>query len=106
MTHQDVLKHFAVNPEKGLHATKQVPAQREKYGLNKLEEQEKKSLLTLVLEQFEDTLVRILLVSAAVSFFLAYFDSEKTEEGVTAYVEPIVILTILVLNAIVGVWQE
>jgi len=41
-----------------------------------------------------------------VSFLLAYFDEASKEEGLTAYVEPFVILTILVLNAIVGVWQE
>ena len=48
--------------------------------------------------------MRILLLSAVVSFFLAYVDG--TEEGATAYVEPLVILLILVANAIVGVWQE
>jgi Ca2+-transporting ATPase len=41
-----------------------------------------------------------------VSFLLAFFDEASKEEGLTAYVEPFVILTILVLNAIVGVWQE
>jgi len=101
----DTLKHFGVDLERGLSSQK-VLQQREKFGANKLDEQEKKSLLALVLEQFEDTLVRILLVSAAVSFALAYFDEASATEGLTAYVEPIVILTILILNAIVGVWQE
>jgi Ca2+-transporting ATPase len=100
-----VLKHFEVNQQKGL-SSSQVTANRAKYGENKLDEQEKKSMLQLVIEQFEDTLVRILLVSAAVSFALAYFDEASASEGLTAYVEPLVILTILILNAIVGVWQE
>lgn len=104
-TCEHVLNHFSVSLETGLSGDA-VLQQRAKFGPNKLDEQEKKTLLQLVLEQFEDTLVRILLVSAGVSFALAYFDEASASEGLTAYVEPIVILTILVLNAIVGVWQE
>ncbi|NXI52114.1 AT2A3 ATPase, partial [Chloroceryle aenea] len=66
--------------------------------------EEGKSLWELVLEQFEDLLVRILLMAAFLSFILAWF--EEGEETTTAFVEPIVIIMILIANAVVGVWQE
>ncbi|CAJ1409713.1 unnamed protein product, partial [Effrenium voratum] len=63
-------------------------------------------MLELIIEQFEDVLVRILLASAMISFLLAFFDEKSAEEGLKAYVEPFVILTILVLNAIIAIWQD
>ncbi|KAG8517116.1 Sarcoplasmic/endoplasmic reticulum calcium ATPase 3, partial [Galemys pyrenaicus] len=93
----DVLRRFSVTAEVGL-SPAQVTSARERYGPNG------KSLWELVLEQFEDLLVRILLLAALVSFVLAWF--EEVEETTTAFVEPLVIMLILVANAIVGVWQE
>lgn len=83
----------------------------------------------MILEQFDDPLVKILLVAAAISTFIAFTEAMEAlgvsilevrsvndlNNGITKtlsstslgqYVEPFVILCILVLNAAVGVWQE
>ncbi|KAF7654830.1 hypothetical protein LDENG_00064280 [Lucifuga dentata] len=100
---EEVYSYFCVNESTGL-SLDEVKRQREKWGLNELPAEEGKSLWELVLEQFEDLLVRILLLAACISFVLAWF--EEGEETITAFVEPFVILLILIANAIVGVWQE
>ncbi|CAL8247864.1 unnamed protein product [Merluccius merluccius] len=100
---EEVYSYFCVNESTGL-GLEQVKKQKEKWGLNELPAEEGKSLWELVVEQFEDLLVRILLLAACISFVLAWF--EEGEETITAFVEPFVILLILIANAIVGVWQE
>uniref|UniRef100_A0A8C5EQ96 Calcium-transporting ATPase n=1 Tax=Gouania willdenowi TaxID=441366 RepID=A0A8C5EQ96_GOUWI len=99
----EVLSYFGVTEDTGL-SPEQVKKNLDKYGFNELPAEEGKSIWELVVEQFEDLLVRILLLAACISFVLAWF--EEGEESVTAFVEPFVILLILIANAVVGVWQE
>uniref|UniRef100_A0A3P8X1F9 Calcium-transporting ATPase n=1 Tax=Cynoglossus semilaevis TaxID=244447 RepID=A0A3P8X1F9_CYNSE len=96
-TVEEALGFFNVNESTGL-SCEQLKNNRERWGPNG------KSLWQLVLEQFEDLLVRILLLAACISFILAWF--EEGQGTITAFVEPFVILLILIANAIVGVWQE
>ncbi|GAA0170196.1 primary active transporter [Lithospermum erythrorhizon] len=103
---EQCLKELSVKLGKGL-SSYEVENRREIYGWNELQKEKGKPLWRLVLEQFDDMLVKILLLAALISFVLAYFQGNETEEyGYEAYVEPFVIVLILVLNAIVGVWQE
>lgn len=103
---KDVLKNFDVQPGVGL-SEFQVNQNRKKYGRNELPPEEGKTLMELIIEQFEDLLVRILLLAALISFVLALFEENEEDHGVlTAFIEPLVILTILFANAVVGIWQE
>ncbi|KAF2657340.1 calcium ATPase [Lophiostoma macrostomum CBS 122681] len=101
-TPEQALAHFQATEEQGL-SEQQVTASRQKYGKNALPEDPPTPIWELILEQFKDQLVIILLGSAAVSFVLALFEDG---DDWTAFVDPAVILTILILNAVVGVSQE
>ncbi|KAI9099712.1 hypothetical protein DFS34DRAFT_501424 [Phlyctochytrium arcticum] len=103
-TPQEVLKHLDTNATKGL-SSKEIEARLAKYGANELPEDPPTPIWELILEQFKDQLVIILLVAAGISFVLAFLETDE-HEGATAYVEPIVILLILIANAVVGVVQE
>ncbi|PPS18253.1 hypothetical protein GOBAR_AA02335 [Gossypium barbadense] len=99
-------ENFQTNRELGL-SSAEVEKRREIYGWNELEKHEGTSIFQLILEQFNDTLVRILLLAAIISFVLAWLDGDEGgEKEITAFVEPLVIFLILIVNAIVGIWQE
>ncbi|KAL7668638.1 hypothetical protein ACOME3_009333 [Neoechinorhynchus agilis] len=83
----------------------------ERDGLNELPDEEQKSLWSIFRAQFDDLLIKILLSAACVSFLLALSEipsgvGNDNKYDITNFVEPIVILLILIFNAIIGTWQE
>jgi len=100
LTVNECLAAFGVVEQAGLDA-QEVEQRLSKYGRNVLTAAESVPLWRLVLEQFDDRLVQILLGVAAMSGVLAYIENE---EG--GFIEPTVILTILILNAVIGIVQS
>lgn len=102
LSDQELIAKLSTNLENGL-SENAIESLRRTHGWNELKKAESKSLIAMVLEQFTDLMVIILLVAATVSTIIAVIDGES---GIIGYIEPIVILLILIANAVVGVWQE
>lgn len=98
----EVLDFFGVDPTKGLSDT-QVVKHARLHGTNVLREDQRAPFWKLVLKQFDDLLVKILIAAALISFILALINGET---GLMAFLEPSVILMILAANAAVGVITE
>jgi len=101
-TVQEVLEMCAVDPKVGL-SEQEVLSRREIFGLNKMPSKERLPLWKRFVAQFDDKMVHILLAAAGISIFFSFFDAQPDEHP---FVEPAVILSILILNACIGVWQE
>ena len=79
----------------------QVEQNLSRYGENKLREKKKKTNFERFRDQFKDVMILILLVAAAISFVIACVEGNPKE-----FFEPLLILLIVNLNAIMGVLQE
>lgn len=95
----ETAEKLKTNPEKGL-SENEAKKRLEKYGGNVLQSRNKPSVIKRFFAQFKDFCVIILFVACVISFATGFL------EGNGDFVEPIVILVIVVLNAVIGVIQE
>ncbi len=96
----EILEHFEVTLESGLSQSR-VLEKRKEFGLNQLEDRGPPSPWKILLAQFQDLMVLILLVATAVAFFSWWMDGA---EGLPT--DAIVILVIVLANAWLGFSQE
>ena len=93
---EDVFKEVQSSPS-GL-SSQEAASRLEKYGANTLQEGKKKTLLEKFVDQFKDFMILVLLVAAVVSMFAHQGDPDPTDA--------IIILAVVLLNAVLGVFQE
>lgn len=96
----EVIKYLQSDVKQGLsesEALKRIEA----YGENKLKEKKKKTNLERFIDQFKDVMIIILILAAVISFVIACVEGNPME-----FLEPALILIIVIINAIMGVYQE
>ena len=96
---EEVLKELKTNKKTGL-TKEEVFSRRQKYGENKLKDKPKESLVIKFIKQFNDFMIIILIVASVISAAVSYFQGEND------YIDSIIIIAIVILNAFMGVIQE
>lgn len=99
LSREECIRQLKTDPKRGL-TVPQVEQRSKEYGQNELREGKRPGLIAKFLEQFKDFMVIILLIAAAVSFFTSLFRHDSD------YIDPIIILLIVIVNAVIGVAQE
>ena len=95
----EVLKKLRSDLNTGLRE-EQVEDIRKIYGENKLSEKKKESIIIKFFKQFNDFMIIILIVASIISAVMSYV------EGKNDYLDSVIIILIVVVNAIMGVVQE
>ena len=102
------MKYYCAEPTEvlaGLNAeasglsAKEAEARLAKHGPNKLKEAKKATLFERFLDQLKDPMIIILLVAAAVSSITAAYSNES-------FADVFIILIVVLINAVLGVYQE
>lgn len=99
-TADQVIRAMSTDSSRGL-TDRQVQERLLQYGENKLREKKKKSNIQRFLDQFKDVMILILILAALISFVIACLEGELKE-----FFEPVLILIIVIVNAIMGMMQE
>lgn len=99
-TKTEVLNKLSTNSETGLNA-EEIQARKSKYGPNKLREKKKKTTIQRFFDQFKDAMILILIAAAVISFAVVCAEQNWGE-----LFEPLLIVVIVILNAVMGVYQE
>ena len=97
---EECLKKLNSDKNTGLSAA-EAERRKQRYGLNILKEEKPKNIFVKFFQQFADFMIIILLIAAAISFVTAIIEGNRRD-----FLDPIIILVIVVINAVTGIVQE
>lgn len=90
---QEIARDWDVDPERGL-SEEEVERRLRQYGPNRLGETERRSAISIFIEQFKNIIVLLLSAATVISFLFG-----ETVEGIS-------ILAVILLNALLGFFTE
>ncbi len=90
---EEVLKELNVDHSTGL-SEEEVAKRREQYGLNTLRAKKKKSVLSMFFDQLKDWLIYVLFAAVLITMLMG------------EYIDSVIILMVIILNAVLGVVQQ
>lgn len=96
---RELIQRTKCRPDKGL-TDKEVRKKRQEYGFNELMQEKGPGLFQQLAAQFKDFMILTLLAAAVISFVASY------TKGEADFTDPCIILAIVVINAVIGVYQE
>ncbi len=99
---EETVKAFSSDMENGL-SDEQALRLLQSHGKNKLKEKEKKTVMQRFFAQLKDFMVVVLLIAAFVSLVVEIVESHGKDINPA---EPLIIIAIVILNAVLGVAQE
>ena len=99
-----VAKKLETSIERGL-TEDEAKIRLEKYGTNELIQYKRVTALQILANQFKDFLIYLLFVAIAISIIVGLYGQSRGEEP-TEFLDALVIFVILIVNAVLGFYQE
>ncbi|MBN1214885.1 MAG: cation-translocating P-type ATPase [Candidatus Lokiarchaeota archaeon] len=101
---EKVVKEIDSNIDSGL-TENEVEIRLEKFGLNELIQTKKVSAMEIFIGQFKDFLVYLLFFAIGVSLAVGFYELSRGHKP-TEFMDALVIFIILIVNAVLGFYQE
>ncbi|MHA1705916.1 MAG: cation-translocating P-type ATPase [Promethearchaeota archaeon] len=103
---EEVIKLLNTSIENGL-TDEEVKERQLKYGKNVLIKEKGKTAWQIFINQFKDFLIYLLFIAIIISIIIGWYESSKSGEPWSSeYTDAIVITAILIVNAVLGFYQE